>query len=139
MDGPGDQLLPRARLAGDQHRRGRAGDALHDAEDLLHLRALADDVGEGVALLEGGAEVEVLVLELLPLDGLADDGQTDACSGKRLFGVQPLENSKYPIAVFFGNANSVVLQKNANEIAGLLSPYLDPRRDAARRKGERVG
>ena len=44
-----------------------------DREDLLHLRALADDVGEGEALLERGAEVEVLVLELLPLDRLADD------------------------------------------------------------------
>ena len=73
VDRPGDQLFPGARLAGDQHRRRRAGDALHDAEDLLHLRALADDVGESVALLEGAAEVEVLVLELLPLDGLADD------------------------------------------------------------------
>ena len=51
----------------------RLGDALHDREDLLHPRAAADDVGEGEALLERGAEVKVLVLELFPLDGVADD------------------------------------------------------------------
>ena len=73
MDGPGDQLLAGAGLARDQHGGHGLGDALDDGEDLLHLRALADDVCEGEALLERGPQVEVLVLELFPLHRLADD------------------------------------------------------------------
>ena len=73
MKGPRDQLLACARLARDQHRRRRPGDALHDREDLLHLRALADDVRERETFFERGPEVKVFVLELFPLDSLADD------------------------------------------------------------------
>ena len=73
VDGARDQLLAGARLAGDQHGGHGLGDALHDGEDLLHPRALADDVGEGEALLQRAAQMDVLVFELLPLDGIADD------------------------------------------------------------------
>src|SRR5688500_16033471 len=52
MDGAGDELFPGPRFTGDEHGRGGLRDALDDREDLLHLRALADDVREGEALLE---------------------------------------------------------------------------------------
>ena len=70
MDGAGDQLLAGAALAVDQHRRGGAGDALDQREDRLHPAALADDVVEGVFLLQLAAQVDVLVRQLGPLQGL---------------------------------------------------------------------
>ena len=55
VEGLGDQLLADAGLAQDQDRGVRAGDLLDRAEDLLHLRALADDV------LEAGDDLGAVV------------------------------------------------------------------------------
>ena len=73
MDRAGDQFLPGSGFAGDEDSRHRFRDALHDRENLLHPRAAADDVGEREFLFERGAEVEVFVLELFPLDRFVDD------------------------------------------------------------------
>src|SRR5262245_38407147 len=63
VDGAGDQLLARARLAGDQHRGVGGG----DAADLVEYRhqggAAADDLLEVVLRLDLLLEVEVLLVE----------------------------------------------------------------------------
>jgi hypothetical protein len=71
--GRGDQLLAGAALAGDQHRRDGAADALDEREHRLHLRALADDVVEGVFLLQLAAQVDVLVGQLGAFERLLGD------------------------------------------------------------------
>ena len=61
VDGVGDQLLARARLAADQHRRVGPRHLRHL---LVHLRIgplVPTDVAEGVALLQLLAELAVLV------------------------------------------------------------------------------
>ena len=73
MNGPGDQLFARSRLAGDEDSGHRGSDALHDGEDLLHARAASDDVGEGESFFQRAAKVDVLVFQLFPLHRLADD------------------------------------------------------------------
>ena len=72
MDGLGDQFLPGAGLAGDQD-GGAAGSHLgHQVQHADHALALADDVGETVALLEGALEMRVLIFEPPPHDHAVD-------------------------------------------------------------------
>ncbi len=72
MDGFGDEFLAGAGLAGDED-GGAAGSHLgHQVEHADHALALADDVGETVALLEGALEVGVLVFEPPPDDHAVD-------------------------------------------------------------------
>jgi hypothetical protein len=47
VDGAGDQLLARARLALDEHRRVGARGVRHQLVDAHHLRAVADETGAG--------------------------------------------------------------------------------------------
>src|SRR5450432_2042026 len=71
VDGGGDELLARSRLAREQHAGTRGRDLRDDLEDLLHGRGVADDVLELVALREPrpqesrlGAQVNLLHLAL---------------------------------------------------------------------------
>ena len=67
-----DQLLARPALAGDEDGRPARRRLDDQIEDLLHLRALADDPGEAViAGLEILLERDVLGYEAPPLDGVA--------------------------------------------------------------------
>ena len=63
VDGLGDQLLAGAGLALDQDGALGPGDVADQLEDAVHLRVLADDVVEAVALLELLAEPQDLVLK----------------------------------------------------------------------------
>ena len=74
VDGAGDQLLAGAALAVDEDRRAGPRHAVDEREDGLHARALADDVVEGVLLLELAAQIDVLVHQL---------GASRAPSGRR--------------------------------------------------------
>jgi len=75
VDGLGDQFLAGSALALNEH-RGAAGSHLCDqVEDAQHDFALAHDVGEVVALLEGALELQVLFFGLVSSDGGADVGQ----------------------------------------------------------------
>jgi hypothetical protein len=56
------QLLARARLADDQHRRRRVRGLLDDLIDLPHLRAVADDASEAPLLAQLPPERKVLAL-----------------------------------------------------------------------------
>ena len=86
MNGLRDELLARARLAADEHRRVRAGDLRDGLVHALHRAAVADDVREVVALAQLLLEARVLgdeppVLrghEPLHLHGLADHRRDDA-------------------------------------------------------------
>ena len=75
MEGLGDQLLAGAALAEDEHvalrRRGQAD----EVEDLLHRRALADDLVEAVALLELLLERAVLARQAALFEAFADGEQ----------------------------------------------------------------
>ncbi len=86
VEGPGDQLLPRAALALDQDRGQRACGLVDQGEDALDPRALADDLGEGVVSPECRLEVQGLaapggllagraqdVVEVLEVEGLRDE------------------------------------------------------------------
>ena len=63
----GDQLLAGAGLSGDKNRRAAGGYLRHQVEQPQHALALADDVGEAVALLQGA--LELLILPLQPVAG----------------------------------------------------------------------
>jgi hypothetical protein len=56
VEGPGDELLARAALARDQHRRAAVGHAGHQVEDPLHRRALAEEPAEVLRIDDGSAE-----------------------------------------------------------------------------------
>jgi hypothetical protein len=75
VDGLGDELLAGAALALNQHRRAAGRDLRHQVEDLEHDLALAHDVGEVVALLEGALELQVLFFGAMAGDGGANVGQ----------------------------------------------------------------
>ena len=70
-----DQLLAGAALAGDQHARRRARDALDQAHDALHRRALADDVAGAEALLHALPQRAVLIDDRALLERLLDHRQ----------------------------------------------------------------
>ena len=63
VDGFGDQFLAGAGFAGYQDGGAAAGHLPHKVQQAEHAIALADDVGEAVALLQGALEVGVLVFE----------------------------------------------------------------------------
>ncbi len=65
MDGARDEVLARAGLAGEQHRRVGLGDLLHHVEDALHGGARAHQLVEAVAALHLAAQVEVLGAQAL--------------------------------------------------------------------------
>src|SRR6202034_1783167 len=72
VDGLGDKLLAGSTLALNEHGRAARSDLADEVEQLEHDVALADDVLEGVALLEGALELHDLALGLLLADGQAD-------------------------------------------------------------------
>ena len=77
MDRFGDELLARARLAGDQNVRARRrSEADHELEHLPHRLALSDDVRVRVLLGELGFEPLVLVRQPPLLERLVD-GEDD--------------------------------------------------------------
>ena len=65
MDRARDQLLARAGLAEQQHRRVGVGHELDGAEHLLHRRRAAQDLAEVEVRVEGLAQVDVLALQLV--------------------------------------------------------------------------
>ena len=83
VDGVRDQLLARPVLALDEDVRLAGRHALDQLEQVLHLLAAADDVGELVAVLELLLELQDLALEVGALDRLLEQGQ-DALGVDRL-------------------------------------------------------
>ena len=63
MDRPGNQLLARAALAGDEHVAFTRCGMAHDAEGFADLGAVADDALEGIAGLDLGPKNQVLPFE----------------------------------------------------------------------------
>ena len=61
MNRLGDQFLARAGFAGDQNGRTARRHLHHQIEHAQHAVALADDVGETVALLERALELRILI------------------------------------------------------------------------------
>ena len=72
MNGLRDELLARARLTPDQHRRGGRRRLLDDLIDLPHLRAAADHLAERAVLAELLAQHLDLAQRVLPLDDLVE-------------------------------------------------------------------
>jgi hypothetical protein len=66
------ELLARARLAPDQHRRRRRRRLLDDLIDLPHLRAAADHLAERAVLAQLLAQHLDLAQRVLPLDDLVE-------------------------------------------------------------------
>jgi hypothetical protein len=75
VDGVGDELLAGAVLALDQDVGLARRHALDQLEELLHLLAAADDVGELVLVLQLLLQLDVLGLQLGALDRLLEQGQ----------------------------------------------------------------
>ncbi len=95
VDGPGHELLARARLAGDKH-RGLGGRGLvHHGQHQSHRLGLADDLVQPVAVLQVHLQQSVLLLGLGHLDGLGDreeqfligEGLGDVVEGADLHGL----------------------------------------------------
>ena len=72
VDGPGDQLLARARLASEKDGRLGRGDLLHQTVDLAHGLGLAHQIGEAEALGDLALEKAVLPHQSAQLQGPAD-------------------------------------------------------------------
>ena len=70
-----DQFLAGAAFALNQNCGTAGRDLGYEVEDLEHDLALADDVGEVIALLESALELEVLLLGAMASDGGANVGQ----------------------------------------------------------------
>ena len=71
MNGLGHQFLAGATLTGDQHGGTTGGDLRDQVHHLMHLLALADDVGQGIAL-QGAAELDVFKLQARFVKRVAD-------------------------------------------------------------------
>ena len=69
MNGLGDEFLARAAFAGDQHGRARRRHLRDQIEHGQHFFALADDVGEVVALLQRALELDVFFAQAAAFDG----------------------------------------------------------------------
>jgi len=69
----GDQFLPRAALARDQDGRAAVGDLFDLGVDVLHRRALADQIVKGIAADDLRTELFHLSLEFLVLERPLDD------------------------------------------------------------------
>ena len=65
VDRPRDKLLAGTRLAADEHSDRGGGRHLDEAEDLLHLVALADDLVELVPVLDLAPQAVDFTLEHL--------------------------------------------------------------------------
>ncbi len=74
MDCRREELLPRARLANQQHRGASRGDLIDLRQHALDGRALAHDVRRPVQLLDLLLEVLVLVEQLVPEPGVLVKG-----------------------------------------------------------------
>ena len=72
VNGLGDQLLARARLAGNQNGRAAGGHLRHQVQNARHAVAAAHDVREAVALLEGPLELGILGLQAPLRNDLGD-------------------------------------------------------------------
>ena len=86
VDRAGHQVLAGAGLAGDQHGGVRLGHLLHHLEHLVHRRARADDLVEGVATLDLAPQREVLRAQ--PLVGLRERGGELDVLGRQLVGLE---------------------------------------------------
>ncbi len=75
VDGLGDELLAGAAFALDEDGGAAGRDLGDEVEDAQHGLALADDVGEVVALLEGALELEVFFFGAVAGDGGANVGE----------------------------------------------------------------
>ncbi|OQA26793.1 MAG: hypothetical protein BWY59_01262 [Verrucomicrobia bacterium ADurb.Bin345] len=75
MDVPGDHLLAGARFALDQHRARNARRAADRIEDLLHGRALPNEVAEGRGVADQFAQLAVFAAQLGLLERLAHHHQ----------------------------------------------------------------
>src|SRR5262249_13193419 len=67
VDGAGDELLPRAGFAGDEHRGVGGGDAADLGEHVRQCRAAADDLLEIMDRFDLLLEVTVLLLQAVAL------------------------------------------------------------------------
>ena len=83
MDRLGDQLLAGTAFTLEQDRAAPRRDLCDQVEDLLHRRALPDDVPETVALLQGFLEPRVFFAQP-PVLGCVLDGQQDLVVLERL-------------------------------------------------------
>src|SRR5258706_607148 len=72
VDGPRDELLPGAALAGDEDRGGRRAHLPQDLEQPLHLRRAAEDALEAEALVDLALELDVVPAQPARLDGHGD-------------------------------------------------------------------
>ena len=72
VDGPGDEFLAGAALAGDEDRGPGLGHPFYQGEDLLHDLGFADDVGEAVLFFQFLVQEAVLEDEVAVLQGLGD-------------------------------------------------------------------
>jgi hypothetical protein len=75
VDGFGDQFLAGPTLALQQYRRAAGGHLRHQVEDAQHGLALADDVLEVVALLQGALELDDFFFSAAAAHGGANIGQ----------------------------------------------------------------
>src|SRR5215467_551336 len=73
MNGPGDQLFARSRLAGDQHRGVAGPGQLDQPIDLLHCRARAQDGAETTTLAKLPAQECHLALDFPALHRLVEE------------------------------------------------------------------
>ena len=83
VNGARDQIFSDAAFAAEQHRRVRRRDALDHREHGLHLVALRDDVGVGVAASERFAQRAVFLAQAVRIEFLADH-QHELVERKRL-------------------------------------------------------
>ena len=72
VDGPRHQLLAGATLSGDEDGGAGGGDGAHHVEERDHGRGDADDLLQAVAAAQLLLEPQVLLAELLALQGVAD-------------------------------------------------------------------
>ena len=119
MDRVGDQLLAGAVLALDEDVRLARGHALDQLEEILHLLAPADDVGELVAILELLFELLDLALQVRALDRLLEQRQ-DALGIDRL-----LEEERGAGLDRLHRARDVALAADDNDL-GLRVDVLEP-------------
>ena len=75
MDGLGDQFLAGTAFSLQQYRRTARSDLGDQIENLEHRFALADDVLEVVALLQGPLELNVFLFGFMPGHGCAHIGE----------------------------------------------------------------
>ena len=75
VDGLGDELLAGAALALDQNGGAAGSDLRDEVEEAQHRLALADDVFEVVALLQGALELDDLFFGAVAGDGGANVGE----------------------------------------------------------------